>query len=155
MDGLGTQAGKLDEFNHFLRRGPNTFMVKTGLLEDIYPVRFVITLDADTGLPPGTAQSLVGTLAHPLNRPRFSPDTNRVISGYTILQPRTAIKLPSSNQSLFTKVFSGDRGIDLYTLAVSDVYQDLFGEGIYIGKEYDVDAFTTAWRSGAGIHCRP
>jgi cyclic beta-1,2-glucan glucanotransferase len=146
--GWERKRGKLDEFNRLLRGKPNTFAVKTGDLDDIYQVRFVITLDTDTGLPPGTARRLVGTLAHPLNRPRFAPGTNQIVSGYTVLQPRTAIKLPSSNQSLFARYFSGDRGIDLYTLAVSDVYQDLFAEGIYIGKGiYDVDAFT---RSLAG-----
>ena len=141
--GWERKRGKLDEFNCLLRGKPNTFAVNIGDLEVLSQVRFVITLDTDTGLPPGTARRLVGALAHPLNRPRFKPGSNQVISGYTILQPRTAIKLPSANQSLFSRVYSGDRGLDLYTLAVSDVYQDLFGEGIYIGKGiYDVDAFT-------------
>ena len=102
----------------------------------------MITLDADTILPRGEANRLVGTLAHPLNRAEFDAVTGKVIAGYTVLQPRTAIKPTSANQSLFTRVFTGDRGIDLYTRAVSDVYQDLFGVGIFVGKGiYDVDAF--------------
>ena len=85
---------------------------------------------------------MVGTMAHPLNKPVFSEQTGQVISGYTILQPRMEIHPKSSNQSWFTRIFSGDAGLDLYTLAVSDAYQDLFGEGIYVGKGiYDLDAF--------------
>ena len=63
-------------------------------------------------------------------------------AGYTILQPRTEISPAAANRTTFSRIFSGDTGIDLYTLAVSDVYQDLFGEGIFVGKGiYDVDAF--------------
>ena len=105
-------------------------------------VRFVITLDADTILPRGAACRLAGTLAHPLNRAVFDDKTGQVVSGYTILQPRMEIHPRSANTSWFTRFFAGDAGLDLYTLAVSDAYQDLFGEGIYVGKGiYDVDAF--------------
>ncbi len=85
---------------------------------------------------------LVATFAHPLNQAIFSEDGQSVIAGYTVLQPRVEIKPTSSNRSLFAQIYSGNTGIDLYTLAVSDVYQDLFGEGIYVGKGiYDVRAF--------------
>ncbi|MDY6846815.1 MAG: glucoamylase family protein [Chloroflexota bacterium] len=102
----------------------------------------MITVDADTVLPRDSVKDLIATLAHPLNRPEFDEETGQVISGYTILQPRTEVKPTSVNRSLFTRVFAGDLGLDLYTRAVSNVYMDLFGEGIYVGKGiYDVEAF--------------
>ena len=109
-------------------------------------VRYVITLDADTRLPRGSAARLVGTMAHPLNRPRFDPRVGRVVEGYALLQPRVTPTLPTDREgSLFQRIFSGPGGIDPYASAVSDVYQDLFGEGSYIGKGiYDVDAFEAA-----------
>src|SRR5699024_3577503 len=91
---------------------------------------------------------LIATMTHPLNRAEFDRVTGRVSAGYTVLQPRTETNATSATDSLFTQIFAGDTGIDLYTLAVSDVYQDLFGEGSFVGKGiYDVDAFT---RSLAG-----
>jgi cyclic beta-1,2-glucan synthetase len=109
-------------------------------------VRFVLTLDADTRLPREVARRLIGTLAHPLNRPRFDERRGRVVEGYGILQPRITPSLPSSGEgSLFQRIFSGPAGIDPYAAAVSDVYQDLFGEGSFTGKGiYDVDAFSAA-----------
>jgi cyclic beta-1,2-glucan synthetase len=141
--GWERKRGKLHEFNRWLRCDNNTsFTVQAGQLDELSNIPYVITLDADTVLPRGAAPRLIGTLAHPLNCAHFAPQTNRVVAGYTILQPRTAVKPTSANQSLFTRVFTGDIGLDLYTLAVSDVYQDLWGEGIYVGKGiYDVDAF--------------
>ena len=85
---------------------------------------------------------MVGTLSHPLNRPRFDPHVQRVTEGYGILQPRVAVSIVSANRTRFSRIFSGHVGIDPYTTAVSDVYQDLFHEGSYVGKGiYDVDAF--------------
>ncbi len=141
--GWERKRGKLQEFNRLLRGHTGTsYNVQVGDLTILPQVRFVITLDADTILPRGEANRLIGTLAHPLNRAEFDAATGKVFTGYTLLQPRTAIKPTSANQSLFTRVFTGDRGIDLYTRAVSDVYQDLFGVGIFVGKGiYDVDAF--------------
>ena len=109
-------------------------------------VRYVITLDADTRLPRGAARRLVGKMAHPLNRPRLDPAAGRVVEGYAVLQPRVTPSLPIGREgSLFQRVFSGPGGIDPYAFAVSDVYQDLFGEGSYTGKGiYDVDAFEAA-----------
>lgn len=141
--GWERKRGKLHEFNQLLRgHNETSYEVQTGNLDILPHIRYVITLDADTILPRESAHRLVGTLAHPLNQPKFDPETGEVVAGYTILQPRTEIKPVSANQSLFARVFAGDTGLDLYTLAVSDVYQDLFGEGIYVGKGiYDVDAF--------------
>lgn len=117
------------------------FTVQAGDLAALAAIRFVITLDSDTILPRDSARRLVAALAHPLNRAEFNP-AGEVIAGYTVLQPRTEVNPTSTNLSWFTRIFSGNTGLDLYTLAVSDVYQDLFGEGIYIGKGiYDVAAF--------------
>jgi len=144
--GWERKRGKLHELNQFLRgEDDTTFLPEcttaevAGLLR---PTRFVITLDADTIIPPGAARRLIGTLAHPLNRAIFD-DQDRVISGYTVLQPRMEVHPGSVGLSWFTRIYTGGRGLDLYTHAVSDVYQDLFGEGIFVGKGiYDVDAFS-------------
>ena len=153
--GWERKRGKLEEFNHLLRPAaltddgrhnqdaqPSSFLIAEGDLSILPEVRYVITLDADTVLPRGTARRLIATITHPLNRAQFDPATGRVTAGYTVLQPRTQNNVTNATQSLFTQIFAGDAGIDLYTLAVSDVYQDLFGEGSYVGKGiYDVDAF--------------
>ena len=105
-------------------------------------VRYVITLDTDTQLPRDSAREMVGAMAHPLNRPVFDPERRRVVTGYGILQPRVGVSLPSSRRSWFVRLFAGDAGVDPYTRVVSDLYQDLFGEGSFVGKGiYDVDAF--------------
>ena len=141
--GWERKRGKLDEFNRLLRGDRETsYTTCVGRIENLTDVRNVITLDADTELPPGSAHRLIGALAHPLNRPEFDAETGSVTAGYTILQPRTEIGPALANRTRFSRIFSGDTGIDLYTLAVSDVYQDLFREGIFVGKGiYDVDAF--------------
>ncbi len=109
-------------------------------------VRYVITLDADTRLPRDTVHRLIGKMAHPLNRPRFDAAAGRVVAGYAVLQPRVTPSLPVGREgSLFQRVFSSMNGIDPYAAAVSDVYQDLFGEGSYAGKGiYEIDAFEAA-----------
>ena len=141
--GWERKRGKIHDFNQLLLNGENNFFtVKIGDLQNLPEIKYVITLDADTLLPMDSARRLIGTIAHPLNQAGFDPDTGAIVAGYTILQPRTEIHPVSANRSPFTRVFSGDTGLDLYTLAVSDVYQDLFGEGIYVGKGiYDVKAF--------------
>jgi cyclic beta-1,2-glucan synthetase len=145
--GWERKRGKLHQLNNLiLGKGESSFDVEDGKLEIIHDIQFVITLDADTLLPRGSARRLIATLSHPLNQAEFAsndgPQRGEVVAGYTVLQPRTEINPAAANQSLFTRIFSGDTGLDLYTLAVSDVYQDLFGEGIYVGKGiYDVSAF--------------
>ncbi len=141
--GWERKRGKLEEFNRLLRQqGETSFVVQIGDLAHLSRTRYVITLDADTILPSDAARRLIGTLAHPLNQAEFAPESDQVIAGYTVLQPRTELKPLSASRSHFTRIFGGNSGIDLYTHAVSDVYQDLFGEGIYVGKGiYDVDAF--------------
>ncbi|RJP47823.1 MAG: cellobiose phosphorylase, partial [Anaerolineaceae bacterium] len=149
--GWERKRGKLADFNRLLldlgdpasvalrETAYTTQIGELGILTDI---KYVITLDADTSLPQGSANRLIATLAHPLNRAEFSPDGQSVIAGYTVLQPRVAIKPTSANRSPFSKIFAANAGFDLYSFAVSDVYQDLFSEGSYVGKGiYDVAAF--------------
>lgn len=141
--GWERKRGKLAEFNRLILdpAAETSYVVQDGDLDLLKQIRYVITLDADTILPKDTAQRLVGTLAHPLNQAQFD-EKGRVVSGYTVLQPRTEISPIANNQTIFTRIFAGDRGIDLYTLSVSDVYQDWFEEGIFTGKGiYDVAAF--------------
>ena len=141
--GWERKRGKLAEFNRLLLNGGETsYILQVGELSILPEIKYVITLDADTSLPQGSANRLVATLAHPLNRAEFAADGRSVTAGYTILQPRVEIKPTSANRSIFSQIFAGNVGFDLYTLAVSDVYQDLFGEGSYVGKGiYDVAAF--------------
>lgn len=144
--GYERKRGKLTEFNAFLRGGSrDCFSAVVGDPSVLPGVKFVITLDTDTQLPREAARQLVGTIAHPLNRPQFDPVRGIVTEGYSILQPRVGVSLPSAGRSWFVRLFAGDVGIDPYTRAVSDVYQDLFQEGSFIGKGiYDVDAFQQA-----------
>jgi cyclic beta-1,2-glucan synthetase len=146
--GWERKRGKLHELNRLLRGATDTTFVTVGGRPPVIPpgIRYVITLDADTRLPRGVARRLVGKLSHPLNRPQLDPRTRRVIEGYAVLQPRVTPTLPTGRDgSLFQRVFSGPGGMDPYASAVSDVYQDLLGEGSYTGKGiYDVDTFEAA-----------
>jgi cyclic beta-1,2-glucan synthetase len=146
--GWERKRGKLHEFNRLIRGATDTsFVVNTADLSMLSQIRYVITLDSDTQLPHGTARRLIGTISHPLNRPYFDAELGRVTRGYGILQPRISISLVSASRSLFAQIFSGNTGVDPYTTAVSDVYQDWFGEGSYTGKGiYCVDAFVAALR---------
>ena len=144
--GWERKRGKLAEFNRLLRGAADTsFVVTHGDVRVLRSIKYVITLDSDTQLPMETARLLVGTLSHPLNRPRFDPRVQRVTEGYAVLQPRVQVSIESAARTTFAQVFSGHVGLDPYTTAVSDVYQDLFHEGSYVGKGiYDVDAFEAA-----------
>jgi cyclic beta-1,2-glucan synthetase len=144
--GWERKRGKLTEFNRLLRGATDTgFAVCHGELSLLRSVKYVITLDSDTQLPMEAARRMVGTIAHPLNRARFDAALGRVTEGYGVLQPRIAVNVVSANRTAFAKVFSGHVGVDPYTTAVSDIYQDLFHEGSYVGKGlYDVDAFDAA-----------
>jgi cyclic beta-1,2-glucan synthetase len=146
--GWERKRGKLQELNALLRGSTTTDYLTTGHAASIPPadVRYVVTLDADTKLPRGAVARLVGTIAHPLNRPSFDAAAGRVTHGYAILQPRITPTLPAEREaSIYQRTFSGSAGIDPYASAVSDVYQDLYGEGSYTGKGiYDLDAFEQA-----------
>ncbi len=144
--GWERKRGKLHELNRLLRGAADTTFAADEAQRLPTGVRYIITLDADTRLPREAVRRLVGKLAHPLNHPRFDASTGRVIEGHAVLQPRVTPSLPTGREgSLFQRTFSTMAGIDPYGAAVSDVYQDLFGEGSYAGKGiYDVDAFESA-----------
>ncbi len=148
--GYERKRGKLAELNSLLRNkaqgvsGEHFSLIvgETGVLSN---VKYVITLDTDTQLPRDSAWQLVGAMAHPLNRAQYDKDKGRVVAGYGILQPRLAVSLPGTNRSRYARMCGNEPGIDPYTRVVSDVYQDLFQEGSFIGKGiYDVDAFEQA-----------
>jgi len=138
--GYERKRGKLTDFNRFLCGGPaDAFSVIVGDLERLRSARYVITLDTDTQLPPESAWKMVGSIAHPLNRPHFNAATRHVVSGYGILQPRVAVSLVGASRTRFSRLFAGEVGIDPYTREVSNVYHDLFARSPFIGKGiYDV-----------------
>ncbi|HKO66351.1 MAG TPA: glucoamylase family protein [Burkholderiaceae bacterium] len=159
--GRERKRGKLGDLNALLRGHPgDAFSVIVGNTEPLLQVKYVITLDTDTQLPRDSARQLVGAMAHPLNEPQFDrphfdpahPDREQrikpqhvVTAGYGILQPRVAVSLPETRRSPYARLYSGEPGLDPYTRTVSDVYQDVFHEGSFIGKGiYDVDAFESA-----------
>ncbi len=144
--GYERKRGKLGDLNALLRGGATeSFSLIVGNTAILSNVRYVITLDTDTQLPRDSAWQLVGAMAHPLNRARYDAEKQRVVEGYGILQPRVAVSLPGTNRSRYARLYGSEPGIDPYTRAVSDVYQDLFEEGSFIGKGiYDVDAFEEA-----------
>jgi cyclic beta-1,2-glucan synthetase len=136
------KRGKLLDFNKLLVGTSDNFPVKAGNLSILRNVKYVITLDSDTQLPRDAAHRLVGAIAHPLNRAVIDPATNTVVDGYGVLQPRVDISIQSASRSRLAAIFSADAGFDVYTRAVSDVYQDLFGEGSFTGKGiYEVHTF--------------
>jgi hypothetical protein len=138
--GWERKRGKLMELNALLRGQFDSFPVKVGNLSILSSFRFVITLDSDTELPRGSARRMVGALAHPLNQAILDPDDGVVIAGYGILQPRVGVSVQSTARSRLASVYSGQTGFDIYTHATSDVYQDLYGEGIFVGKGiYEVE----------------
>ncbi len=144
--GWERKRGKIEEFNRLLRGATDTsFAVSVGDLTVLPQVKYCITLDSDTRLPRGVARELIGIITHPLNRAAFDSRVGRVTEGYGILQPRISVTFMSAAGSLFARLYAGHTGVDPYSTAVSDTYQDLFNEGIFTGKGlYDVDAFTAA-----------
>ena len=137
------KRGKLADLNALLRgNAHDRFERIVGDIASLPPVQYVITLDTDTELPRDAAQAFIGSIDHPLNRAVYDPERRRVVSGYAILQPRVGISLPSTARSRYAQLYGSDAGIDPYTQMVSDVYQDLFCEGSFIGKGiYAIDAF--------------
>ncbi len=147
--GYERKRGKLADLNLLLRENNRDgFSLIVGATAVLKSVKYVITLDTDTQLPRDAARQFVASMAHPLNRPVYDPRLQRVRAGYGILQPRVSASLPASSQSRYARLYGGEPGIDPYTRAVSDVYQDLFDEGSFIGKGiYDVDAFELALKN--------
>ncbi len=141
--GYERKRGKLSALNSVLRGGSkDCFSTIVGDLNALAGTKYVITLDTDTQLPRDAARQFVGAMAHPLNRVEIDTEKLLVKHGYGILQPRVGVSLPGTNLSRYAALHGNDAGIDPYTRAVSDVYQDVFHEGSFIGKGiYDVDAF--------------
>jgi cellobiose phosphorylase len=140
--GRERKRGKIADLNRFLRGRDQAMQLLVGDAAILRRSRYVIVLDADTELPPLAARRLVATLAHPLNQPRVDRASRRVVEGHGILQPRMSVGLTAESASLYARLYSEEIGLDPYTLAVSDVYQDLFGEASFVGKGiYDIDAF--------------
>jgi hypothetical protein len=138
--GWERKRGKLMDLNNLLRGQFDSFPVKTGDLPTLSTVRFVITLDSDTELPRQSAKRMVGTLAHPLNQAIIDPQKGTVVKGYGLLQPRVEVSVQSTARSRLASIYSGQTGLDIYTHATSDVYQDLYEEGIFVGKGiYEVE----------------
>lgn len=144
--GWERKRGKLSQFNKLLQNGFTTaFSHIVGNPDRLLGIQYVITLDSDTVLPRGAAHLMVGTITHPLNRPVYDEETRTVKRGYGILQPRVGVGLTSAHRSKFAAIHSGHPGVDPYTTAVSDVYQDLYGEGSFTGKGiYHVATFEKA-----------
>ena len=142
--GYERKRGIIGELNLLLRSGSeSSFSRITGNVSILPGIKYVITVDEDTKMPYDSARLLVETMAHPLNRPRFDEHKRYVAEGYSILHPRLSASMPEADRSRFIKLFGGEPGIDSYTREVSDVYQDIFGEGSFSGKGiYDVDTFS-------------
>ncbi|WP_425606312.1 GH36-type glycosyl hydrolase domain-containing protein [Lysobacter yananisis] len=140
------KRGKLSTLNRLLRSGRHDeFARVVGDTAPLRQVRYVITLDSDTRLPHDAARAFIGTMAHPLNRPHLDGGQGRVVRGYGILQPSVGTIQSERRATRYARMFGNEPGIDPYTRTVSDVYQDLFGEGSFVGKGiYDVDAFEAA-----------
>ncbi len=141
--GYERKRGKLAALNSLLREGRKSdFSCIVGATSALSGIRYVITLDTDTQLPRDAAWELIGAMAHPLNRSLYDEKKQRISAGYGILQPRVAVSLAGANRSRYARMWGSDAGIDPYTRVVSDVYQDLFGEGSFVGKGiYEVDTF--------------
>ena len=139
------KRGKIEELNRFLLGDDSTTLqLIVGDAQALRNTRYIITLDSDTALSRDVAKKLVATIHHPLNQPVVDPRLGRVVRGYGLIQPRVTISLTSATSSWFSQLFSGQAGLDPYTNVVSDVYQDLFAEGSYVGKGiYDIKAFET------------
>ena len=144
--GYERKRGKLSELNALLRNeSSDCFSEIIGDRSLFAGIKYIITLDTDTQLPRDTGWKMIGCMAHPLNRPVYNEKKKRITEGYGILQPRVSNSLPAGNSSFYEQMHGNDPGTDPYTKATSDVYQDLFHEGSFIGKGiYEIDAFEQA-----------
>jgi hypothetical protein len=132
--GWERKRGKLLDLNKLLAGEFDAFPIKAGRIGALRDTRYVLTLDSDTQLPRGAAARLIGAIAHPLNQAVIHPESRTVVCGYGILQPRIGVSVSSASRSRMASIFSGQSGFDIYTRAISDAYQDLYGEGIFTGK---------------------
>ena len=143
--GWERKRGKLEELNGLIlgqRDETLPSIVYVGDIDRLTDIRYIITLDSDTQLPRDSARRMIETLAHPLNQPRFDSEGKVAKGTYTLIQPRVSSTLPSAVASRFSRIFTDPVGTDPYTKVVSNAYQDLSGEGSYVGKGiYDPRAF--------------
>ncbi|MBB6217860.1 cellobiose phosphorylase [Anaerosolibacter carboniphilus] len=141
--GWERKRGALVEFNELISGVKNTsYTIISSDISDLKHIKYVITIDADTNLPIDTAKELIGIISHPLNKAVMDEKNGVIKEGYGLIQPRISLSLESANKSYFTRIFAGQGGVDPYTTAFSDIYQDLFGEGIFTGKGiYDIKIF--------------
>ncbi|MFH1073507.1 MAG: glucoamylase family protein [Candidatus Firestonebacteria bacterium] len=143
--GYERKRGKLAEFNDLIRgrEKPGSDNIVVGERDILKTVKYVVTLDTDTHAPLDSVRKMAAAIAHPLNAAVIDKEKGKVTEGYGILQPRLGITIESLNASMFAKIFGGETGIDPYSRAVSDVYQDVFSEGSFFGKGiYDVEVFS-------------
>ena len=145
--GWERKRGMICEFNKFLLDGHSgTF--RTNTITSVPKIKYVITLDADTRLPLNAGLELIGAMSHILNKPMLSENKEVVIKGYGIMQPRVGIDIIDARKSMFTRIFAGESGTNMYSQAMSDVYQDNFDEGIFTGKGiYDLEIFNKIFRN--------
>lgn len=131
--GWERKRGALKQLNNAILTGTEQDFIAVNLpLDKLTDVKYVLTIDADTVLPPGTAAALAGTAAHPLNK------------GSALIAPRME-SLPYKEQTRYGRLLTGRGGADTYSTVVTETYQDLFGEGIFGGKGiYAVRAFESA-----------
>jgi cellobiose phosphorylase len=141
--GWERKRGALVELNSLLTGSADTSYSTISCINDSIPkIRYVLTLDADTILPIGSAKKLVGIMVHPLNKPVLDEKKQIVIDGYGLIQPHIGFEIESANKTLFSRIYTGQEGINPYACAISDIYQDVFGEGIFTGKGiYDLNVF--------------
>ncbi|MGA2888823.1 MAG: glucoamylase family protein [Terracidiphilus sp.] len=132
--GWERKRGKLLDLNKLLVGDFDAFPIKAGRIEALRQIQYVLTLDSDTQLPRGAAARLIGAIAHPLHQAVIHPKLRTVVAGYGILQPRMGVSVRSASRSRMAAIYSGQNGFDIYTRAISDAYQDLYGEGIFTGK---------------------
>ena len=139
--GKERKRGKLMEFMNLLRGEENhTFSVMSSYIGSLKDIKYIITLDSDTFLPIGSAKKLIGAMGHILNTPYIEDEV--VVRGYSIMQPKVGVNLEDKHKTYFSEIFAGDAGVDAYSTASSDTYQDLFGEGIFTGKGIlEIDTF--------------
>ena len=152
--GWERKRGALMEFNDILLgRSDTSFSFYSNIILPADNIKYVITLDADTVLPMGMAKKMIGTMAHPLNVPIIDETKGIVTQGHGLMQPRVSFDIDSSNRSMFSRIYTGQEGIDPYASAISDVYQDLFGEGIFTGKGiYDLKVFQRVLKDAIPIN---
>ncbi|MGC9292596.1 MAG: glucoamylase family protein [Acidobacteriaceae bacterium] len=132
--GWERKRGKLMDLNRLLMGGLDHFPFKAGDTSVLQGIRYVLTLDSDTKLPRDSVRRMVGAMAHPLHCAIVDPQKKTVVAGYGLMQPRVGITVHSAARSRLAAVYSGQTGLDIYSRAISDMYQDLYGEGIFTGK---------------------